>query len=64
MFKIVMSLEEGIPGEEFHQNAANTPDVTWEAPAQIQNNLRGSVVSSGYHGRVVFIVEGGWSEVD
>lgn len=50
MFEIVVSLEEGIPGEEFHQNAADTPDVAWEAPTQIEDNLRSSVVPGGHHG--------------
>lgn len=35
VFKVVMCLEQGISGEEFHQDTSNTPDITWETPAQV-----------------------------
>lgn len=64
VFEVVMCLEKGISREELNENAANTPDVTRETPAQIENNLRCPVMSSRDDGRVIFVIEGGRSKID
>jgi hypothetical protein len=33
VFQIVVSLEQGIAGEEFYQNTADGPNVAWIGPA-------------------------------
>lgn len=47
MFQVVVGLEKSVAGEEFDEYAANAPDITREAPAQIQNDLGSSVMTSG-----------------
>lgn len=64
MFQVVMGLEQGVSREEFHQDAANTPNVTRETPTQIQNNLRSPVVTRRDDGGMVLIVKGGRTEID
>lgn len=64
MFEVVVSLKERITRIEFHQDAANTPDITGETPSQIQDDLRGPIMPSGDNRGVILIVKGGRSEVD
>lgn len=64
MFEIVMSLEQSISREEFHEDTPDTPNIAGETPAQVQDNLGSPVVSRGDHRRVVLIIEGGRPEVD
>jgi len=64
MLEIIMRLEQCITSEELHQNATNAPDITWEAPAKVENDLRSSVMSSRNNGRVVLIIERGRTKVD
>lgn len=54
-----MRLEKGVPSEELHEDATDTPDIAGETPAQIQDDLRGPIVSSGHHRRVILIIERG-----
>ena len=64
MLEIVVRLEEGVSGEEFHQDTSDTPDVTGEAPSEVQDDFRSPVVTGGHNGGVVFVVEGGRTEID
>lgn len=45
MLEIVVGLEKGISGEEFNQDAANTPNVAGVGPSKVENDFRGSIVS-------------------
>lgn len=58
VFEVVVRLEKRISREELNKNAADTPDVTGETPAQIQNDLRCPVMSSRDNRRVVLVIEG------
>lgn len=49
VLQVVVCLEQGITGVEFDKNTPDTPDVTWETPAQVQDNLRRSIMSGGHH---------------
>jgi hypothetical protein len=42
VLEIVVSLEKSIARKELDKDAANTPNITWEAPAKIENDLGGS----------------------
>lgn len=46
MLKIVVCLEQCVSREELDNDAAYAPDVAGEAPSQLQNDLRGSVMPS------------------
>lgn len=59
-----MRLEESIPGVELDENAADTPNVAWEAPPQIQDDLWSPVVSCGNHRRMILVVERSRAKVD
>ena len=63
MLKVVMGLEERVSSVELDQYTSNAPDITRIAPPQIEYNFRSSIVSSGYDGRMIFIVEGSRTEV-
>lgn len=47
MFQVVMRLEKGVSSEKLDEDTPNAPNVTWEAPAEIQNNLGGTIVPCG-----------------
>lgn len=64
MFEIVVRLEQSITGKELNQDTPYTPDITREAPSQIQNDLRCAVVSCGDDGRMVFVIECCRTEID
>lgn len=64
VFEVVVCLEKGVSGEEFHQNTANTPDVAGEAPAKVQYDLGRPVVAGRHDRGVVFVVESGRAKVD
>ena len=64
MFKIIMGLKQGIAGEKFHQDASDTPDVTRETPAEVENNFRCPIMPCGDNRGVVFIVERGRTKVN
>jgi hypothetical protein len=64
VFEVVVGLEERIASEKLHQDAPDTPDVTWETPAQVQYDFGGPIVPRGDNGGVVFVVEGGRAKVD
>ena len=64
VFQVVVCLEKCIPREELNENAANTPDITGETPAQIENDLRCPVMSSGDNRRVILVIEGGRSKIN
>jgi hypothetical protein len=64
MFEVVVSLEESISGKELYQDTPDTPDVTGETPAQIQNNLWCPIVTGGHNRRVVFIIKCGRAKVN
>ena len=53
-----------LTGGELNEDAADAPDVARVAPAEAQNDLRGSVVPRGDDGGVVVGVKGGAAEVD
>lgn len=63
VLEVVVRLEEGISGEELNQDTAYTPDIAGEAPSKIEDNLRGTVMPSRNHGRMIFIVKGRRPEV-
>lgn len=63
MFSVVMGLEEGEADVVLKGDAAYTPHITWLGPAQLEDDLWGSVVASGDDGAVVFVVKGGAAEV-
>ena len=50
MLEIVMSLEESVTREELDEDAANAPDVTGEAPAEIEYDFGSTIVASGDDG--------------
>lgn len=64
MFQVVMCLKERITSEELHQDTPDAPDVTWETPAQVQDNLRSPIMPCRNDGGVVLIIKGGRAEVD
>ena len=64
VLEVVVCLEKRIAREELNKNAADTPDVTGETPAQIQNDLRCPVMSSRDNRRVVLVIEGGRSKIN
>lgn len=64
VFQIVVRLEERIAGEELHQNTPDTPDITRETPAEVQDDFRRAVVPCGDNGGMVLVIEGGRPEVD
>lgn len=64
MFEVVVSLEQGIPCVELHQDAANAPDVTGETPAEIQYNLGSPIVSRRHDRRMILVIESSRPEVD
>jgi hypothetical protein len=45
VFKIIMSLEQGIPSEELNENASNAPNITREAPSKIEDYLWSTVMA-------------------
>ena len=59
-----MGLEESIAGKELYQDTPNTPDITGETPAQVEDDLRCPIVACGHDRRVVFVIEGGRAKVD
>lgn len=64
MFQIVMGLEKSVSSEELDQYTADTPDITRETPAEVQNDLWRPVMSGGNNGRVVFVIEGRGSKIN
>lgn len=44
MFEIVVRLKQGVASEELNKNASYAPDIAGEAPAELKDNLRSSVV--------------------
>lgn len=59
-----MRLEERVTCEEFHQDTSDTPYVTWETPAQVEDDLRGPIVSRRHHRGMVFVIEGGRTKIN
>lgn len=59
-----MRLEEGVASEELDQYTSDTPYVTREAPAKVEDNLRGSVMSRRDDGRVVLVLKSSRAKVD
>ncbi len=59
-----MRLEQSIAGEEFDEDAANAPNITRIAPAQIKYDLRCSIMPCGDDSGVVFVVECRGTKVD
>lgn len=45
VFQVVVGLEECIAGEEFHDNAADAPNVARKAPTELEDDLRCSIMS-------------------
>ena len=45
MLEVVMRLEESVASEKLYQDASYAPDVAWVAPAKLQDDLGGAVVS-------------------
>lgn len=64
MFEIVVSLEKSISGKELYQDTPDTPYITGETPAQVQDDLWCPIVACGHNGRVVFIIKSGRAKVD
>ena len=59
-----MCLEQGIASEKLDEDASDAPYVAREAPAKVEDNLGSAVVTRGYNGRVVLVVEGCRAKVD
>lgn len=59
-----MRLEQCVACEELDKDASNTPYVAREAPAQVQDDLRGSVMPGRYNGRMVLVIKGCRTKVD
>lgn len=57
MLQVIMGLKECIAGEEFHQDTANTPDVTGIAPSQVKYNFWCSIMSGRDDRRMILIIE-------
>jgi hypothetical protein len=64
MLKVVMCLEEGVSGEELYQDTPDAPDVTREAPAEVENDFRSPVVTGRHNGGVVFVIKGSRTKID
>lgn len=64
MFQVVVRLKERVTSEEFHKNTPDTPDITRKTPAQVEDDLRSSVVPCRDHRRMVFIIERGGTEIN
>ena len=64
VFSVIMSLEECEPKVQLEGNAANAPDVTRLAPAELQDDLRSSVVSGTDHLTVMLPVKCGATKVN
>jgi hypothetical protein len=45
MLEVIVRLEEGVASKELNQNAANAPYVAGEAPAKLEDDLWGTVVT-------------------
>ena len=63
VFSVIMSLEQCEAKIQLESNAANAPDVTRLTPAQLQDDLRSSVVSGTDHLTVMFPVKCGATKV-
>lgn len=59
-----MRLEERVTSKELDEDAPNTPNIAWIAPAQVEYDLRCSVVPCRNNSGVILIVKGGRSKVD
>lgn len=64
MFQIVMGLEKSVPGEELDEYTADTPNITGETPAEVQNDLWRPVMPGGNDGRVIFVIKGRGSKIN
>lgn len=64
MLAVLVSLEESDAHVQLEENTANRPNIARLIPAQFQNDLRSSIMPSGHNGGVMFVVEGGRTEVD
>lgn len=64
VLEVIVCLEQCVSREEFHEDAANAPYITWETPTKIENDLGCAVMSCGHDGRVILIIEGGRAKVD
>lgn len=58
MLEVIVSLEKSISSEEFDQYATNTPDITWIAPPEIEDDFRSPIVSGRNDRGVILIIEG------
>lgn len=50
MFQVVVCLEKGVASEEFHKDAADTPNIARERPAEAENDF-GSTIMTGRNDR-------------
>ncbi len=64
MLEVVVRLKQRITCEEFHNDAANAPDIAREAPSKLKNNLWCPIVSGRDYCRMIFIIESGRSKVN
>lgn len=64
MLEIIVSLEQGIPGKELDQDTPDAPYIAGVGPTKAQDDLWRPVMPRRHDRRVVFILEGGRSEVD
>ena len=58
-----MRLEESVSSVELDEDAADTPYIAGETPAEIEDDFGGAVMSSTDHRTMVFSVERRGSEV-
>lgn len=63
MLSVVMGLEEGEADVVLEDDTAYAPHVARLRPAQLQDDLWGSVVASGDDGAMVLMVKGGTAKV-
>lgn len=49
MLKVVMGLEQSVSRVKLYQDTANAPDITWERPAQPEDNFRRTIMPSAHN---------------
>ena len=64
MFEIVVGLIEGYTCKELDENTAEGVGVARIRPAETENDLWSTVVTSGYYCGMVFMLESGRTKVD
>jgi hypothetical protein len=64
MLEIIVRLEERIPREELDKDAADTPYIARERPANAKDDLGGSIMTGGNNRRMIFVFKSCRTKVD